>query len=86
MFDPLGVGLLTLAIAVFGWLVFRTWRARNRLLKWVGTSLAGLLTVVAVLLLGAALFGYWKLNCLYDNPVLQITVEMTSERIARGRC
>lgn len=46
-----------------------------------GSGLAALLTLV---ILGAVLFGYWKLNRSYDNPVPQVTVALTPERLARG--
>ncbi len=84
MFDFPGVFLLLLLVVVLGWLTRRAWRAKRSVVKWPGTTLAGLLTLVISVLLGAALFGYWKLNRTYDNPVPQLSVAVTAERVARG--
>lgn len=84
MFDYFGVSLLVLLVLVFGWLVSRMWRVKQPALKWLGAIVAGLLTLVVGLLLGAALFGYWKLNRSHDNPVPQVSVVVTPERVARG--
>lgn len=46
--------------------------------------LAGLLALAVSVLLGAALFGYWKLNHIHDNPVPQVSVAATPEQVARG--
>jgi mono/diheme cytochrome c family protein len=46
--------------------------------------LAGLLTVVPAALLALALIGFSKLNARFNNPVDNIQVALTPERIARG--
>ena len=51
MFDIAGVLTLVALILVFGFLTLRAWRARNRWLKWIGSLLAGLLTLIPVALL-----------------------------------
>lgn len=84
MFDFFGVFFLVLLVFVFGWLVSRAWRLKRPALKWLGATVAGLLMLTLVVLLGAALFGYWKLNRSHDNPVPQLSVSMTPERLARG--
>ena len=84
MFDYVGVAVVIVVVAFFGWLARRAWRARRRLVKWVGAPLAGLVMLVGTAALAAALVGYWKLNRRYDNPVSTISVVMTPERIARG--
>ena len=84
MFDIAGVAILVVLIAIFGFLTFRSWKAKNRWLKWIGTLLAGLLTLIPAALLVLALIGFSKLNQQYDNPVANIQVAGTPAQIARG--
>jgi mono/diheme cytochrome c family protein len=84
MFDIPGVLILVLFIAIFGFLTFRAWKARNRWLKWIGSLLAGLLTLIPAVLLILALVGYAKLNAHFNNPVDNIQVARTPAQIARG--
>jgi mono/diheme cytochrome c family protein len=84
MFDILGTAILLLLAGAFAWLVRLAWRAGQPLVKWLGTALAGLLTLVPVAALGLAAVGYWKLNRTHDNPVPEVTVAVTPERVARG--
>ena len=84
MFDFFGVSFLLLLVLFLGWLASRAWRVKRPALKWFGTAVAGLLTLLGGVLLGAALFGYWKLNRNHDNPVPQISVAVTPEKVARG--
>jgi cytochrome c553 len=85
MFDVVGTLILIALIAVFGFLAFRAWRDRNRWLKWIGTVLAGLLTLIPGLLLVLTLIGYGKLNQPHTNPVANIHVAGTAAQIARGQ-
>ena len=84
MFDFFGVSFLFLLVLFLGWLASRAWRLKRSALKWLGATVTGLLTLTLVALLGAALFGYWKLNRSHDNPVPQLNVAVTSERVERG--
>lgn len=84
MFDFIGVSLLFLLFLVLGWLTSRVWRVKRPLLKWPGAIAAGLLTLVVGVLLGAALYGYWKLNRGHDNPVPQLNVAVSPGQVARG--
>ncbi len=84
MFDLVGTLILIGLILAFGFLAFRSRKARNRWLKWIGTLLAGLLTVISAALLALALVGFVKLNARFNNPVEAIQVERTPARIARG--
>lgn len=85
MFDFPGMFFLLLLLFVLGWLTRRAWRAKRSAVKWLGATLAGLLALMVSCLLGAASFGYWKLNRTYDNPVPQLSVAVTPERVARGK-
>ncbi len=84
MFDIVGVAVLVGLAVALGWLGRRAWRSARRVVKWVGATLCGLLALVVVTALVAALVGYYKLNQTYDNPVAQISVEVTPELVARG--
>jgi hypothetical protein len=84
MFDFIGVIFLLLLLSAFGWLTLRAWRAKQILLKWLTTILAGLFTLIVSIAIIAVFLGFRKLNGKYDNPVLQISVPMTDQRIARG--
>ena len=84
MFDIVGILILVVVIAVFGFLTVRAWKAKRRWLKWVGTILAGLLTILPAALLILALIGFTKLNQHFDNPVSEIKVSGTPAQIARG--
>jgi cytochrome c553 len=85
MFDFVGVAILIILIALFGFLTLRALKSKNRWLKWVGTLLSGLLTIIPAALLVLALIGFAKLNARFDNPVSDIQVTRTPAQIARGQ-
>jgi mono/diheme cytochrome c family protein len=84
MFDGLGFSLLVLLTAALSWLALRLWRARRPLVKWLGGVAVSIFAAACLLLVGAALAGYWRLNRSYDNPVHPIAAEATPERLQRG--
>jgi mono/diheme cytochrome c family protein len=84
MFDTIGILILIVLIALFGFLTTRTWKLKNAFLKWPGVFLTGLLTLIPAALLALALVGFSKLNARYDNPVADIQVARTPAQIARG--
>ena len=84
MFDIPGIAILLLLAGGSGWLLQLAWRAGQPVVKWLGTALAGLLTLVLVAALGLATMGYWKLNRTHDNPVPEVTIAVTAERVLRG--
>lgn len=84
MSDLVGTGLLIVLFVLFAWLTRRAWRAGNRVLKWSGTIVAGLLALLLLLATGLALRGSYLFYQKYDHPVANITVERTPERLARG--
>ena len=85
MFDTLGVvALLTLAVVAI-WLAKRAWRARNRAVKWVGVVLSTVLTAVFILVNGAVLIGFYKINFPpHVAPLVNVTVAATPAQVARG--
>ncbi len=84
MFDIAGVAILVILIVVFGFLTARAWKAKRLWLRWMGTLLSGLLTLISAALLVLALVGFYKLNQRYYNPVAEIQVAGTPDQIARG--
>jgi cytochrome c553 len=84
VFDYVGVGILVLLLILFGFLTWRAWRARNRVVRWGGTIVGGLLTLVVAVITGAALYGFAQINKTYSNPVADIKVASTPEQLARG--
>jgi mono/diheme cytochrome c family protein len=85
MFDILGVTVLVVLAALFGWLAMRARRVQHRIAKWAGLSLAGLLTVVFTVGLVVAFVGFYKLNVPpYRYPVAAVTIAAAPEQLARG--
>jgi len=84
MVDIPSIVIVVALTGLFAWLALRAWRSPRRVMKWVGSSLAGLLTLACTAILVATLIGYAKLNRRYDNPVQSISVDITPERVARG--
>jgi cytochrome c553 len=84
MFDTVGVLILFVLIALFGFLTARAWKLKNAFLKWGGVVIAGLLTLIQTALLVLGLIGFYKLNERYGNPVANVQVAGTAAQIARG--
>ena len=71
-------------VFLFGWLTRRAWRVSNPLVKWLGTILGGLLMLAALSVSVVGLFGLYRFNKPSFNPVKEVQVEATPERVARG--
>jgi mono/diheme cytochrome c family protein len=84
MFDIVGILILVVLTALFGFLATRAWKLKNAFLKWAGVFITGLLTLVPAALLVLALSGFSKLNTQYDNPVAEIQVTGSPAQVARG--
>jgi cytochrome c553 len=84
MFDFVGVGILVLLAALFGWLTTRAWGARRAWVKWPGVAVCGLLAVVAAVLVAAAVNTFVQVSLPRPNPAPDIRVAGTPEQIARG--
>jgi cytochrome c553 len=85
MFDIVGVLVLIVLVALFGFLSTRVWKTKNIILKWGGLAVTGLLTFIPLALLVLALRGFYLLNERHDNPVTDIRVAGTPAQIARGQ-
>jgi mono/diheme cytochrome c family protein len=86
MIDYLSILVLLALVILFVWLALRAWRAGNRIIRWGGTILSGLLALVFGVALVIGLFATYQSNRNYNrsNPVQEVTVAMTPEQIARG--
>ncbi len=85
MIDIVGILILAVLIALFGFLTTRAWKFRNAILKWGSTIIAGLLTLIPTALLVLALIGFYKLNEQHNNPIADVHVAGTPAQITRGR-
>ena len=72
------------SVIPFEWLTRRSWRASNPLLKWTGTIICGLLTLVTLLVSVVGILGVFRYYNPPSSPVKKIQVEGTPEQIARG--
>jgi mono/diheme cytochrome c family protein len=77
------IGFAVLAAAL-GWLVWRAWHASNSIVKWGGAAGSGFLTLVFALVMVLVLVSAFKTYLPRGNPVVEISIEGTSEQIARG--
>jgi mono/diheme cytochrome c family protein len=84
MLDLLAAAMLIIIATLFAWSSLRAWRAKNRFMKWGGTSLAALLSAAATLLSGVVLVGLYELHA-RRAPVSDLKVAGTPEQIERGR-
>jgi mono/diheme cytochrome c family protein len=75
--------MLLLAI-LLGWVTSRAWRTKNRLIKWAGTLVGGLLTLVVALVSVVTLIGLIKGYSKVNTPAPDLVVAATPELVARG--
>ena len=77
--------LVMVGVAVLlGWATSRAWRAKNPFLKWGGTVVGGLLTLVVALVSVVTLIGLVKGYSRVNTPAPEMVVNATPEMIARG--
>jgi mono/diheme cytochrome c family protein len=76
--------VLAAIAALFAWLVFRAWHSPRWYIKWPGTVLGGLLSLILIAVCAASLVGFAKLYRTQGSPV-QLTVASTSEQVQRGQ-
>lgn len=84
MLNIIGVGIAIAGAALLAWLSLRASRLKNRLLKWGGAGLAGLLAFAVSLLSIVAIVGLIKLHR-SDAPLPDLEVAGTPEQIQRGQ-
>ena len=74
--------VIVLLALFLGWVTSRAWRAKNPFLKWGGTVLGGLLTLVVALVSVVTLIGLIKGNSRVNTPAPEVVVAATPEMIA----
>ncbi len=84
MLNILGLAAMVAAIALFVWTGIRTWRMKNRFLKWGGAGLAAVLVVAVSSASALTLAGIVKQHA-RRAPVPNLQVAATPEQIARGK-
>jgi len=84
MFDLLGLAMLMMIAALLAWSGLCAWRAKNRFMKWGGTSLAALLSTAVTLLSLVMIVGLFKLHA-RSAPAPITKVAGTPEQIQRGK-
>jgi mono/diheme cytochrome c family protein len=81
LFGP-AISITTAALLVRS--SFRTWRAENKFLKWVGTGLAAFFSAAISVVGVIMIVGLFKLHA-RSAPALDLKVAITPEQILRGQ-
>ncbi len=77
--------LLVLVVAVLlGWLAQRAFRTAGGILKWAGTLLAGLLSVILAVVAVIAIVGLIRFTAKQPNPAVALQAASGQEQLARG--
>ncbi len=84
-YNLLGWLVLAALTLLFGWLVLRAWQAKRAWVKWLGVALAGLVTLLLLLITVLTARGLFILYLPRNYPVSSIKVAGTPEQIARGQ-
>lgn len=85
LLNLLGLGALIFLAYVFLTLFLRSIRHHHLAARLLGGLLTGLLTLVFVAAVGAALFGLWRTNVPRVRPAPDVKAEATPEIISRGQ-
>lgn len=80
------VALIVLLALVIGFLYLakRAWGSKNSILKWVGIVVSALLAALLGLILVVGAIGFFQFYTPRPNPVHELKVEMSPERVERG--
>lgn len=76
--------ILVALVVLFGWLAVRAWRSKRAWLKWPGVVVAGLLTLLLLLVTLATGKGFFDLYRPYPVAAVNVSIAGTPEQIARG--
>ena len=82
--NVVSVLVLIVVAVLFGWLLTRAWRSEHALVKWPGTVLAGLFTLIFAALSVLSVVGFYRLLWPHDNPVADIQVSASPDEMARA--
>jgi cytochrome b561 len=75
---------LTVVVALFGWLVWRAWRASNPIVKWGGVAGSAFLGMLIAMITVVILLGFFKVYAPRGNPVVEVNIAGTPAQIERG--
>jgi mono/diheme cytochrome c family protein len=84
MLDLLALTMLMMIAALLAWSGLRTWLAKNRFMKWGGTSLAALSSTAVTVISLILIVGLFKLHA-RTSPAPITKVAGTPEQIQRGK-
>lgn len=76
--------ILLIVTGLLIWLTIRTWRARNKVLKFLGGIFVTLFSVILLLASVLSGIGLYRMYVPHADPAPSLTVEGTQEQIARG--
>ena len=77
--------LVLVALTVLlGWLAMRAWRSKRAWIKWPGTIVAGLLTLLLALVTAVTGKGMFDLYRPYPVAAVNVSIAGTPEQLARG--
>ncbi len=80
----ISIALLIALALLFGWLAVRARRAPRALVRWPGMIVSGLLAALCTFVAVVALLGVYKLEASRPDPLANIQVARSPERLARG--
>src|SRR5262245_2465299 len=80
----ISIALLIALALLFGWLAVRAWCAPRALVKWLRLIVSGLLAALCAFAAVVALLGVYKLEAPRPNPLANIQIARSPERLARG--
>jgi mono/diheme cytochrome c family protein len=81
----LGLLVLVLLTALLVWLSLRAWRARSRIVRWLGGPLSSLLALLFLLVTGITAVGVFKIYVPSRLPAVNAQIQSSPEQIARGQ-
>jgi len=80
----LGFVLLVLFTALLVWLSIKAWRARSRVVRWLGGTVSSLLALLFLLVTGITAVGLVKIYVPARLPAASVQVQGTPDQLARG--
>jgi len=78
------IGLIVVIVLaiVLGWLTARSWRSRNMLMRYLGSLVAALVTLVLAAISIVSLVGVYRLYAPHGAPAPNVTVQASPDQIA----
>ncbi|HET7036751.1 MAG TPA: c-type cytochrome [Thermomicrobiaceae bacterium] len=77
--------VVVLLVALFAWLTWRAWSTRRAVVRWPGTILAGLVTVLLLVVVVVGTLGLVKLRRTHAIALHDATVQASDAQLARGQ-